>query len=588
MATQKWCVANQASFCATPNGPKLVDLFIGSQVEATGETQNVPMRGNDNQMHDSAWLKVIYRNSKGPQTGWIRETLFDDYVEPFPNSEVEIPNPPTDPTDPFPYATLNPNDPAQYMVLGKTVRGEELVKYNLCGEICVAFVMGVGMKQFLNDWKNVTGSLYQWTIGGASDKQTDASLLKNMLFAYGYSTANGNIINFSDSLNGPVFEGQNITPGRFQKFLETHYLIANVVINKFTGKLIADDPNKVNWTHHWVVLDKVMPNNTEYGRVELFNPFTNRRQEYSYKSFINSFGGATFTGLWIKRKQAQQAAQSGFANKKWAVRSDDFADAPAGKKILKVERGAVVEFTGAKDEKNGVQWAQIKYKGLTAWAKNAALEDFTDRFPDHEVIIQHPTPDEDDAAQYLLLPGENGVKNNMCGELCAAFITCLDIESFMTEWKAKAAVYYKLAVAGNTDMGTGIDSIQSMFRVAPYNAEPGDLIIFEQGLMDPVTKRPVVSPGRMQKMLQTHYLVAGVRIKSTDKFTGRLSGGGIGHWVVVDKVTPNGKNDGAQGWVEIYNPFPNKRQEYTFDEFMNSFGQPGKWNGLWVKRKSLG
>ena len=89
----------------------------------------------------------------------------------------------------------------------------------------------------------------------------------------------------------------------------------------------------------------------------------------------------------------------------------------------------------------------------------------------------------------------------------------------------------------------------------------------------------------MQKMLETHYLIAGVRIKSTDKFTGRLSGGGTGHWVVVDKITTNGKNDGCQGWVEIYNPFPNKRQEYAFDEFMTSFaGQLG----VWVKRKSLG
>lgn len=585
MATQKWCVVNQASFCAIPNGPKLFDLFIGSQVETTGESQNVLMRGNDNKMHDMKWLKVTYKNSRGIQTGWVRETLFDDYMETFTKLEVDIPDAPADPADPFPYASPNPNDPAQYMVLGKTTRGEDIIKYNLCGEICVAFVMEVGIKKFLSDWKNSPNSLYQWTLGGISDKTTDASVLKNMLFPYGFGTDKGNVVNFTDSLNGPIFEGQNITPGRFQKFLETHYLIANVVINKSTGKLIADEPSKVNWTNHWVVLDKVSPNNTEYGRVEIYNPFTNRRQEYSYRSFISSFGGGTYTGLWIKRKQAKPVtlAEAGF--KKWVVKAGEFADAPAGRKTLKVDRGAVVEFTGAKDQKNGIEWAQIKYKGTTAWAANSALEDFTDRFPDHEVVIQHPTPEEDDAAQYMFLPGENGIKNNMCGQLCAAFITCLDIETFMVEWKAKAAVYYKLAVAGNTDMGTGIDSIQSMFRVAPYSAEPGDLILFGPALIDPVTRRTIASAGKMQKMLETHYLIAGVRIKSTDKFTGRLSGGGTGHWVVVDKITTNGKNDGCQGWVEIYNPFPNKRQEYAFDEFMTSFaGQLG----VWVKRKSLG
>lgn len=588
MATQKWCIANQASFCATPNGVKITDLFIGAQVESTGETQIVSMRGNDNKIHNVTWMKATFWTSKGQQTGWVRELLFDDYNDVFSKPEVEIPGAPGDPSDPFPYATTNPNDPAQYMVLGKDARGTELVKYNLCGEICVAFVVGVGMKQFLLDWKNVPNSLYQWTLGGTSDKQTDASVLKNMLFAYGYTTANGNVINFSDSINGPIFAGQNITPGRFQKFLETHYLIANVAINKFTGRLIPDEPNQPNRTNHWVVLDKVMPNNTEYGRVELFNPFNNRRQEYSYNNFIASFGGGTYSGLWIKRKQDRQPDQAAQSPKKWAVKNDEFADVPAGKKVLKVERGAVVEFTGSKEQRNGMGWAQIKYKGMTAWAPEISLEDFSDQFPDNEVVIQHPTPEEDDAPQYMYLPGENGIKNNMCGQLCAAFITRLDIETFMVKWKEKAAVYYKLAVGGNTDMGTGIDSLESMYRVDPYNAVPGDLIRFDQGMLDPITRRPLVSPGRMQKMLKDFYLVAGVRIKKTDKFTGRLSGGGTGHWIVVDKVTPNGKNDGCQGWVEIYNPFPNKRQEYSYDEFINSFGLPGMQLGLWVRRKGLG
>lgn len=105
MATQKWCVVNQASFCAIPNGPKLFDLFIGSQVEATGESQNVLMRGNDNKMHDMKWLKVTYKNSRGTQTGWVRETLFDDYMETFTKLEVDIPDASADPADPFPYAS---------------------------------------------------------------------------------------------------------------------------------------------------------------------------------------------------------------------------------------------------------------------------------------------------------------------------------------------------------------------------------------------------------------------------------------------------------------------------------------------------
>ena len=36
-------------------------------------------------------------------------------------------------------------------------------------------------------------------------------------------------------------------------------------------------------------------------------------------------------------------------------------------------------------------------------------------------------------------------------------------------------------------------------------------------------------------------------------------------------------------WVEIYNPFPNKRQVYSYDEFIRSCNAEG-WTGLWVSR----
>jgi hypothetical protein len=50
--------------------------------------------------------------------------------------------------------------------------------------------------------------------------------------------------------------------------------------------------------------------------------------------------------------------------------------------------------------------------------------------------------------------------------------------------------------------------------------------------------------------------------------------------VVLDKVIPDGIN---RGWVEIYNPFPNKRQMYSFNEFIKSCKAEG-YTGLWVSR----
>jgi len=99
---------------------------------------------------------------------------------------------------------------------------------------------------------------------------------------------------------------------------------------------------------------------------------------------------------------------------------------------------------------------------------------------------------------------------------------------------------------------------------------------FKKGLADRHTGLRI-TPGRFQKMLTTHYLIAAIRI---DSVAGNLGGGRVGHWVVLDKVFPEGIN---RGWVEIYNPFPNKRQEYSYSEFIKSC-EAESWTGLWVNR----
>ncbi len=584
MAVQKWCVMNKVTLCRIPQGDVLADLFLGSEIELTGRREVVPMPGKDGKTHDSIWVEGIYHNSKGAMTGWVRDDFFDDLENKFPVAMVEIPTRPMEQDISFPYATSNPNDPAQYLVLGKNNRGEELIKFNLCGELCIAFVMGVAIKKFLKDWENAAGSLFKWTLGGDSDKVTDLSVIKNMLNAYSYSIANGNVVDFAETLVGPVFEGQSLSPRRFQKMLQTHYLISNVVINKNTGKLVPDDEKKRinNGVGHWVVLDRISPNGINGGRVELYNPYMNQMQEYSYDYFISSFGGGTYTGCWVKRVQEQALIPQITTSKKWFVDVDTFRELPDGLPIVTLLKGTLVDFTGATETKHGKQWSQVRHKGKTGWTRNAVLEDFDDKFSKPEVVIPHPTAEDDDAEQYMFLAGEDGKKRNMCGQLCAAFIIKIDIESFVADWKIKAKRFYELSIAGRVDRGTGIDSIESMFKVSPYNALPGNILRFEAGLRDPITGSLIVSAGKLKKMLENYYLVAGVRIKQGDNLTGRLSGQGIGHWVVLDKIFPNGKHGGNGGWVEIYNPFPNKRQEYSYDEFMQSFAGT---LGLWVKRK---
>lgn len=265
--------------------------------------------------------------------------------------------------------------------------------------------------------------------------------------------------------------------------------------------------------------------------------------------------------------------------KKWLIWTGRFSSEPNGDKFLDIPLGSIVEATGKQMHipELGEQalWSEIVYREQTGWIYDPYLEDYTEKYPSDQVHIAHPTPDPFDAAQYMTVDGY--VKHNMCGELCAAFIGGDDIETFLAKWKQKSPNYYYWAIGGDSDNLTGLDALDSMLSVYDYSIPCQH---FDAGLTDPLIGFKV-SPGRLKEMLQRNYLIAGVKI---DLVSGRLRGEGISHWVVVDEVTPNGIN---QGWVELYNPFPNRREEYSYDEFIRSAGQTS-WIGLWVPRKPAG
>lgn len=56
-----------------------------------------------------------------------------------------------------------------------------------------------------------------------------------------------------------------------------------------------------------------------------------------------------------------------------------------------------------------------------------------------------------------------------------------------------------------------------------------------------------------------------------DKWTGRLKPSGVLHWVVVTDVIPERT---GYGGVEVYNPFPNRIEAYSWSEFLASAGVP--------------
>ena len=263
------------------------------------------------------------------------------------------------------------------------------------------------------------------------------------------------------------------------------------------------------------------------------------------------------------------------SQKRWCIWYTPFRSAPNGSQVMQLPLGSIVETTGNQQtvvvSGQETLWSEVIYKDQRAWVYDPYLEEYEEKFADHEVVIANPTPDPNDAAQYMLVEGN--VKRNMCGELCVAYLMKEDIETFLAKWKVASPGYYKWKLFGANDNPTRADGLDDMLKMYGY---PAPNLRFDMGVKDPIIGIKV-SPGRIKKMLETYWLIAGVRI---DKISGRLRGQGIGHWVVVDSVTPNDVNS---GWVVVYNPFRNKKQEYSYDEFINAMGIPR--NGIWVKKK---
>ena len=251
-------------------------------------------------------------------------------------------------------------------------------------------------------------------------------------------------------------------------------------------------------------------------------------------------------------------------------------------KILDIPANSVVEggqvlnmpYNGMR-----IDWVHVKYqaaKYFEGWVYKGYLEEYEEEFDGDVVPIENDTPNPADAAQYMIWKGQT--QFNMCGELCACY--CFDIsgeiptlELLLTQWEAKqVGIFRRVFGSGGRARGTDLGELDSMLSVFGYDTPS---VRLAEALKDPVLNRPLVTPRRMAKLLEEHQIILGVKI---DGALGNLRGQGIGHWVVVDSIMPDGING---GYVHLYNPFPNRKQDYSWRELTASMGSP---YGILVKR----
>ena len=481
-------------------------------------------------------------------TGLVKDADLDDYHEheneEFQKFVVDIP-----------HATKKSTDAQQYMTIIDEGNDEFKARYNMCGELSVAFIVEKNIDTVLAEWKGNSPGIYNSMVGKGVDEPLGRSQMEDILKVQGidferYKDEMGNKISLA------VAADPRCASEKWQEKLKTHYFITNLRIDTNTGDLIQ--AHSAEQRNHWVVVDKSTRNGS---RVELYNPFPNKREEYTFGEFYKSVGGDPNTGWWIKRE----------ANPTFASEKENIAD------------------------------GRLKQGFET---------------PKFAVMIDNPTPDLTDAEQYIKVEGLK--KTNLCGEFSVSFIlsqsmnktllnwmenqgglkrqgqqpaglrelTTLihayglnnkkdDIKSFSIDrvlkfWKAIQPDLYNSILGGSNNLPTGPEDLITILNAYGYNKE--DITYYGQS-----------SPGRDEKKLETHFLIAGVKIDVNKKgtLTNKL-GAGVDHWVVVDKMTLRGNLVGGNGgWVELYNPFLNRWEEYSYREFTDAFS----WSGLWVKKE---
>lgn len=178
--------------------------------------------------------------------------------------------------------------------------------------------------------------------------------------------------------------------------------------------------------------------------------------------------------------------------------------------------------------------------------------------------IPNATPETSDAAQYMIYKGKK--QYNLCGEFCVAYLMQDDahtnnIDDFLNYWEAKDSKWYQTMFKDGLARTTSIYDLEKM--LSAYDVvTPG--IRFNSIKVDIFT---------VKSMLVYCQAVVGVQID----YQGYLVGKGIPHWVVLDRISVA---DSIHAVVDIYNPYTNKIEPYSWKELMTSMGAYKQ--GIWV------
>lgn len=182
----------------------------------------------------------------------------------------------------------------------------------------------------------------------------------------------------------------------------------------------------------------------------------------------------------------------------------------------------------------------------------------------HVLNIPSATPETSDAAQYMIYKGRK--QYNLCGEFCVAY--CMQdeahtetIDDFLKYWEVQKPKWFATLFRDSLARTTGVYDLKMMLDT--YGAV---YFPFAKVQCDPLAIR---------LELEYSQAIIGVQIDRG----GYLVGRGIPHWIVLENITII---DSTHAIVDIYNPFTNAVEPYSWRELMISTGAYKQ--GLWISR----
>lgn len=225
-------------------------------------------------------------------------------------------------------------------------------------------------------------------------------------------------------------------------------------------------------------------------------------------------------------------------------------------KVAEIQPYTIIEHNG--NTHSG--YLEVEYQTKRGWVADSLAEPYLENLPKDCVKIDDQTTDPYDFEQYILL---NGIKQpNLCGELSICFALGLTLKDLMKEWAIQAPSLWSRIKGGGKFSGThwqDLDTICGLFGA--------DASSLAEKMKDPYLNRTRYTPASLQKVCTEGFAIVGCKM---DGVTGRLRGSGIGHWVVVTGVYP----ERFGGQVFLYNPAPNRIEQYSYQEFLASAVEP--------------